>query len=173
MSDAPVFGILVRLPSAEALLAASKAARKAGFRDLDAFSPFPVPDLAETLGYRERLIPVLSLVLGLIAAAGAFFMQWYAAFDYPYVVGGKPLNSWPAFLPITFEVGVLASVLTALLTMLIRNGLPQPYHPVFNDPDFDAASSDGFFLVLPGAALAEVQACLEDHDTGVIRELAL
>lgn len=172
MSESSVFGILVRVSSAEALVAAARAASRAGLRDLDAFAPFPVPGLVEALGYRERLIAPLALVLGLLAAAGAFFMQWYASFDYPYVVGGKPLNSWPAFLPITFEVGVLTAVLTALLTMLIRNGLPRPYHPVFNDPAFDHASADGFFLLCPGASLTDVQDCLKDHDTRDIRELA-
>lgn len=172
MSESSVFGILVRMPSAEALVEATRAARRAGFRDLDAFAPFPVPGLAEALGYRERMIAPLALVLGLVAAAGAFFMQWYASFDYPYVVGGKPLNSWPAFLPITFEVGVLTSVLTAVFGMLIRNGLPRPYHPVFNDPAFDRASSDGFFLLCPGASLADVETCLKEHDVREIRELA-
>lgn len=172
MSESSVFGIIVRMRSAEALVEATRTARRAGFRDLDAFAPFPVPGLVEALGYRERLIMPLALALGLVAAAGAFFMQWYASFDYPYVVGGKPLNSWPAFLPITFEVGVLTSVLTALVGMLLRNGLPRPYHPVFNDPEFDSASSDGFFLLCPGAELADVRDCLKDHDTHEIRELA-
>lgn len=171
VSESGVFGILVRLPSAPDLLDAVRAARRADFRQLDAFAPFPVPGLAEALGHRERLILPLALVLGLVAAAAAFFLQCYAAFDYPYVVGGKPLNSWPAFLPVTFEVGVLTSVVTAGLAMLIRNRLPCPYHPVFNEPVFDLASTDGFFLLFPGVNLAEVRECLEGCEIREIREL--
>ena len=131
------------------LLVAARKARQDGYRDLDAFAPLPVPGLAEALGLGSSRIPMLALIAGLMAAGAAFGLQWWSAVvDYPFVVGGKPPNSWPAFLLVTFEVGVLASVLTTVVGLLAGNRLPQPYHPLFDQPEFGRASGDGFFLLL-------------------------
>jgi hypothetical protein len=187
MTETARYGIIARFESAAALVAATESARQAGYTAMDAHSPFPVPGLAEALGFQERRIPLLALGFGLVGAGAAFFMQWYSAvIDYPFVVGGKPLNSWPAFLPITFEVGILAAVLTTVIAMFAGNGLPRPYHPVFNDADFERASADGFFLVIemPEArredpqeehdktSLEKATAFLQKHGALSVRELA-
>lgn len=151
MTETTAYGTLAQFASPEALLRAIPAARKAGYRDLAAYAPFPVPGLAEALGARPRPIGRYAVLAGLVAALAAFAMQWYSAtLDYPIVVGGKPLNSWPAFLPVTFEVGILAGVLTAVIAMLVANRLPMPYHPVFHSDPFDRASQNGFFLLVRG-----------------------
>ncbi|WP_347331433.1 DUF3341 domain-containing protein [Marinimicrobium locisalis] len=149
MTDTHPYGVMARFADAEALLQATKAARQAGYQRMDAYTPFPVPGLSEALGFRERRIAPVALGSGTIGSVFAFTLQWYSAtIDYPYLVGGKPLNSWPAFLPITFEVGILTAVLAAVVAMLVGNGLPRPYHPAFNERAFERASSDGFFLLL-------------------------
>lgn len=149
MSEPSHYGVIARFDNAAALLLATKSAREAGYQLMDAYAPFPVPGLAETLGFRERRIAPLALGFGIVGSIVAFLVQWYSAtIGYAYAVGGKPLNSWPAFLPITFEVGVLTAVLAAVIAMLAGNGLPQPYHPVFHWNEFERASSDGFFLLI-------------------------
>lgn len=157
MTKSCAYGVIARYNTAEELVLAAETARSAGYRHLDAFAPFPVPGLTDALGFRDRFIMPLALIAGVLGAAGAFALQWYSAvIDYPYVVGGKPLASWPAFLPITFEIGILAAVLTAFIAMLLGNRLPQLYHPVFNDIEFERASNDGFFLLVPCRQKAEV-----------------
>lgn len=149
MTEQKTYGILARFDAAETLLEAIRSARAAGLTIQDAYAPFPVPGMTEAMGIKPSRIPLIALICGLLASAGAFFLQWYTAtIDYPFVVGGKPLNSWPAFLPITFEAGILSAVLTAFFAMLIGNRLPKPYHPVFNATVFERASDDGFFLLL-------------------------
>lgn len=171
MSDAMRYGVIARFDTGEALLRATRAAREAGFDNLDAYAPFPVPGLAEALGFKERRLAPLAFVGGLIGASAAFFIQWYSAtIDYPYAVGGKPLNSWPAFLPITFEVGVLSAVLVAVVGMLIGNGLPRPHHPVFNWKAFERASKDGFFLLIRGGGPEAVQ-FLESQTPAAVQEV--
>ena len=143
--------VIGRFERPEDLIAAVRAAREAGYRRMDAYAPFPVPGLEEALGYHERWIPLVALVAAIGAGIGTFFMQWYSAvIAYPFVVGGKPLNSWPAFVLPTTAFCILAAVLGAFLAMLAANRLPQPYHPAFNWPAFDRASEDGFFLMLEG-----------------------
>ncbi len=143
------YGTLARFDRAETLLRAIPAARKAGYRKLAAYAPFPVPGLDHALNIKPHRIPLYALLAGVFAAAGAFGIQWYSAvIDLPVVAGGKPLNSWPAFLPVTFEFGILIAVLTTLIGMLARNRLPMPYHPVFNSEMFRRASGDGFFLLI-------------------------
>lgn len=177
MASQQIYGTIARFETAAQLVGAAAAARKAGYRHLDAFAPFPVPGLAPALGFRERRIPALALLFGILGAAAGFFTQWYSAvIDYPIVVGGKPLASWQAFLPVTFETGVLSGVLAAIIAMLIGNRLPQPYHPVFNDSEFDRASGDGFFLLIPSvSATAEERTTTHDFLKGEgalnIREL--
>jgi hypothetical protein len=143
----PIYGLLAEFESPTALVEAATRAREAGYRQMDAYSPFPIEELTEALGVRETRLPLLILIGGLIGGLGGFFMQWYsAAVDYPLDVGGRPQNSWPMFIPVTFEMTVLFAGLTAVFGLLALNGLPMPYHPVFNVPRFALATRDRFFL---------------------------
>jgi hypothetical protein len=109
----------------------------------------PVEGLAEAVGFESRAISKIVLVAGLLGAAGGFALLWWiTVIAYPHNAGGRPLNSWPAYIPITFECMVLAAALAAVIGMLALNGLPQPYHPVFNVPQFERASRDRFFLAI-------------------------
>jgi hypothetical protein len=133
----------------ENLVAAAESAREDGFKCLEAYTPYPVEDLPHALGYRRTGIPSLVLLGGVIGAVGGYFMEWYAmAVDYPINVGARPFNSWPAYIPITFELMVLCASIVAIIGMLALNGLPRPHHPVFNLPEFERASTDRFFLCI-------------------------
>lgn len=165
-------GIIARFDTAGELITAVRAARIAGYRRFDAFAPFPVPGLKQAIGFDDRRITVLALIAGVVAAALGYFLQWYSGvIDYPFVVGGKPLHSWPAFLLVTFEVGILAAVLTAVVTMLAANGLPRPYHPAFNWPAFDRASADGFFLLIEDGDPADIKNFMREQQAAEIGEL--
>jgi hypothetical protein len=138
---------MAEFKTAAEVLQATRLARREGYTEMDAYTPYPVQGLAAELGFRRTRIPFVVLMGALVGGIAGFFMQYYTmAVDYPFNVGGRPLNSWPAFLPITFEVTVLVSGISALLGMLLLNGLPRPYHPTFNVPNFDRASQDRFFL---------------------------
>jgi hypothetical protein len=131
------------------LVAAAKETYAAGYRRVNGYSPFPIEELSEAIGFTRTSLPLIVLLGGIIGGLGGFFMQyWMEVIDYPLNVGGKPFNSWPAFIPITFECTVLCAAFAAVLGMLALNKLPQPYHPVFNAPDFALATSDRFFLVI-------------------------
>lgn len=133
----------------EDLLRAARHAWSEGFRRMDAYSPLPVEGLAEALGFRQTRIPLIVLLGGLTGCLGGFFLQYYVAvMDYPINVGGRPLNSWPAFIPVTFELTVLVAALSAVLGLLVLCRLPMPYHPVFNVPRFELASRNRFFLCI-------------------------
>lgn len=145
----PLYGLMAEFDDPEKLLEATQRAYTIGYRKMDAYSPFPVEGLSEALGMRHTWLSVVILVGGIIGGLGGFLMQWYATvISYPSNVGGRPLNSWPAYIPITFELVVLVAAFFALLGMLGLNGLPQPYHPVFNVPDFELASRNRFFLTI-------------------------
>ena len=142
-------GLMAEFVTAEQILNATRQARQAGYRDMDAYTPYPVRGLSEALGMRGTKIPRLVLVCGLVGGGVGFFMQFFSmAIDYPFNVGGRPLNSWPVFIPITFEVLVLVASLSAVLGMFYLCGLPKPYHPAFNVPQFARASQDRFFLCI-------------------------
>ncbi len=143
------YGLLAEFDSPEALLAATRRAFAEGFRRMDAYSPFPVEGLSEALGFHRTRVPLIVLIGGLIGCVGGFYVQyWGAVIDYPINVGGRPLNSWPSFIPITFELTILIAALFAFFGVLALNGLPMPYHPVFNVERFELASRNRFFLCI-------------------------
>ena len=144
-----VYGLMVEFLSAEDLLGATRRARQAGYRQMDAYTPYPVEGLAVELGMRKTRVPFAVLMAGLIGAGVGFFMQYYSmAVNYTFNVGGRPHNSWPVFIPITFEVTILVGSFAAFLGMMFLNGLPRPHHPVFNVPQFARSSQDRFFLCI-------------------------
>jgi hypothetical protein len=140
---------MAEFASADALLAAARAAREAGFARIEAYSPFPIEGLAEAIGFEASRVPRWTFVGALLGGAGAYFLQWYSAVvDYAIDVGGRPFHSWPMFVPVTFEMTVLGGALAAVLALFVGNGLPNLHHPVFEAPDFDLASRNRFFLAL-------------------------
>jgi hypothetical protein len=159
MSKPTLYGLMAEFASPEALLAAARRAYAEGYRRMDAYSPFPVDGLAEAIGFRRNLLPLIVLIGGIAGAAGGFYLQyWISVVDYPLNIGGRPLNSWPSFIPVTFELTILLAALAAVLGLLALNGLPMPYHPVFNVERFELASRNRFFL------------CIESRDPRFDRE---
>jgi hypothetical protein len=140
---------MAEFATADELLAAAQRVRAAGYRRAEAYSPFPVEGLAETLGFEGSRVPLATFLGALAGGAGGFFMQWYAAvIDYPVNIGGRPLNSWPMFVPVSFELAILGGALAAVAALLVGNRLPRLHHPVFAVPDFDLAMRNRFFLCL-------------------------
>lgn len=147
--SAKLYGVMAEFSTPEALLEAARAAATAGHARIEAYTPFSVEGLAETIGFTHTRLPLITLLGGIAGGAGTYFLQWYTAvFDYPINSGGRPLNAWPAFVPGLFEVTILGAALAAFFGFLILNGLPALYHPVFNAPDFDLATRNRFFLCL-------------------------
>jgi len=145
----PVYGLVAEFASDRLLVDAARRARGAGYRCIDAYAPFSVEGLSDALGFRSDRVALITLLGGILGGIGAYFLQWYTAvIDYPINAGGRPLHSWPAFIPATFEMTVLGAALAAFFGMLILNGLPRLVHPIFNTPDFDLASRNRFFLCI-------------------------
>jgi hypothetical protein len=131
------------------LVAAAHRAREAGYRRMDAYSPLPIEELHEAIGLHHTKLPLIVLIGGVVGCLSGYLLQfWASTMAYPLNVGGKPLHSWPAFIPVTFECTILGAALSAVFGMLALNGLPQPYHPVFNVARFALASRNRFFLCI-------------------------
>jgi len=144
-----IYGLMAEFEDPNALVAAAHRAHHEGYRRMDAYSPFPIEELHEALGVHHTKLPLIVLIGGLIGCLGGYSLEyWAATIAYPLNVGGRPLHSWPAFIPVTFECTILAAALAAVFGMLALNGLPTPYHPVFNVPRFALASRNRFFLCI-------------------------
>jgi hypothetical protein len=147
-----IYALLAEFSDAESLVDATARASAEGYRRIDAYAPFSVPGLADALGFRNDRVALITLIGGIVGGIGIYFLQWYSAvIDYPINAGGRPLHSWPAFIPATFECTVLGAALAAFFGLLILNGLPRLHHPIFNAPDFDLATRNRFFLSVEAA----------------------
>ena len=144
-----VYGLMAEFDNPTDAVAAAKRVYEEGYRRIDAFSPYPVEELSEAIGVHKTYMSHIVLAGGILGGSLGYLMQYYLlAISYPINVGGKPFHSWPAFIPITFECTVLGAALFAVFGMFALNGLPEPYHPVFNVPDFGLASRDRFFVLV-------------------------
>ena len=147
-----LYGIMAEFDNPESLLDAATRAHSEGYRDMDAYTPMPVEGLAEAIGFRSNWVQRLVFVAGLCGATGGFALCWWiTVIAYPLNVAGRPLNSWPAYVPITFEMMVLVSCITAVVGMLALNGLPRWHHPLMKKERFLAASEDRFFVCIEAA----------------------
>lgn len=143
------YGMIAEFEEVDDLVRAAKAAREAGYKKMEGYSPFPVHGLSEAIGFRDNRVPWIVFLAGCTGGVGGYAMQYYiSVIDLPMNVGGRPLNSAPSFFPVTFECTILFAVLAAFLCVLGLNMLPQPYHPIFNAPGFERASQDRFFLCI-------------------------
>lgn len=144
-----IYGLMAEFKTPDELVAATHKVKAAGYSKLDTFTPFPIEELIEEIAPGDTGVPRLVLIAGVVGALTGFVLQYYGnIIDYPYNIGGRPLNitNWPSMIPITFEMGILLASFTAAISMVVLNGLPRPYHPVFNVPRFEHASQDAFFL---------------------------
>jgi len=179
VADAGLYGLMAEFHDPTEVVAAARRAYAEGYRRMDGFSPFPIEELSEALGWHTRgRLPKMVLAGGLTGAVGGYLLQyWTAVHAYPLNVGGKPLHSWPAFIPIAFELGILFAAFAAVLGMLGLNGLPRPHHPVFNAPNFALASTDRFFLCIeasdPLFDRAATRRFLESLNPTVVSDVAL
>jgi hypothetical protein len=145
----PLYGLMAEFDNPTDVVEAARATYDAGYRRINAYSPYPIEELAEAIGFHRTRLPVIVLLGGILGGLIGYGLQYYVAvIDYPINVGGRPLHSWPSFMPITFEMTVLFAAFAAVFGMLALNKLPQPYHPVFNAERFALASRDRFFLVI-------------------------
>jgi hypothetical protein len=152
MSEPRVYGLMAEFETPTDVVVAATRAHAAGYRKMDAYSPFPVKGLSEAIGFHKDQVALVCLIGGLLGMLTAYVLQyWINVIAYPLNVAGKPFHSWPSFIIVTFELTILFGGLSAGFGMLALNGLPMPYHPVFNVPEFAAASRDRFFLCIESA----------------------
>ena len=172
-----IYGVMGEFSTPEELIHAVEKVREAGYRRLDAYAPFPVEGLSEALGLKRNMVPAICLIGGLTGGLGGFFFQyWVNVLAYPLNICGRPLNSWPAFIPVTFELTILGAALSAVFGMLALNRLPQPHHPVFNVHRFSHASTDRFFLCIesrdPKFHLADTARILQEVHAHHVSEVS-
>ncbi|MBV9891737.1 MAG: DUF3341 domain-containing protein [Rhizobacter sp.] len=149
MTAPRLYGLLAEFATADDLVAAARRVHAAGYRRVEAYTPFDVDGLAEALGFEHNRVPFFTFCGALLGGAGGYFLQWYSAvIDFPIDVAGRPLNSWPMFMPVTFSLAVLGGVIAAVLAMLLASGLPRLRHPIADAPDFELATRNRFFLCL-------------------------
>lgn len=148
-----IYGVMAEFETPGALVSAARRAYEAGYRKMDTYSPYPIEDAWEAIGHHDRRLSLIVLLGGLTGTLTGYGLQyWVHAITYPMNIAGKPLNSWPQFIPVTFELTILFAAIAAVIGMIALNGLPMPYHPVFNVERFaEHASRDRFFLVIEAA----------------------
>ncbi len=152
MRRAPLYGFLAEFETPTGLVEATRRAYAEGYRKMDAYSPFPIEEAADALGFHKSRVPLVTLIGGILGGSAGYLLQWWInTIAYPLNVGGKPMHAWPSFIVVTFEMTVLFAGLSAIFGMLALNGLPMPYHPLFNVPRFAMASRDRFFLCIEAA----------------------
>jgi hypothetical protein len=145
----PIYGLMAEFPTPDALIAAAHQVHKAGYQKVEAYTPYPIEAVSEALELPRSKVPLVVLIGGLLGGLGGYSLQyWSQLLVYPMNIGGRPFHSWPAFIVPTFECTILGAALSAVIGMILINGLPQPYHPVFNVPRFALASRDRYFLVI-------------------------
>ena len=177
MNDNGLHGIVAEFTTPDGLVKAARQAHDAGYRRLDAYTPYQLEEVAEAIGFEKTEVPLLTLMGGILGGLTGFGLQWWIHTQaYPLNVGGRPYNSWPSFVIVTFELTILFAGITAVVSMLALNGLPQPYHPIFNHPRFSAATRDRFFLYIeaddPNFELAETRRFLEATEAIDVAEVA-
>jgi Protein of unknown function (DUF3341) len=146
---AAIFGLMAEFDDPTSLVKAAKQTYGAGYRQIDTFSPYPIEEAWEAIGQHDTRLSKIVLaggITGLLAGLG--LQEWVHQIAYPINIAGKPLNSWPQFVPVTFELTILFAALAGVIGMILLNGLPMPYHPVFNVARFERASRDKFFLLV-------------------------
>jgi hypothetical protein len=177
MTEQALHGVVAEFTTPDGLVSACRKARAAGYRRMDAYTPFPLEEAADAIGFKKTQVPLLTLIGGILGGLSGYLLQyWVHVLAYPLNIGGRPLHSWPSFIIITFEMTILFAGITAVVGMLALNGLPQPYHPIFNHPRFTAASRDRFFLCIeaadPNFNLIETTRFLQATDAIDVAEVA-
>jgi len=152
VQPAGIYGLMAEFDNPNELVSAAKSTYAAGYRKIDTFSPYPIEEAWEAIGQKDRRLSLIVLAGGLVGLlSGLALQEWVHNLAYPLNIGGKPLNSWPMFIPVTFELTILFAALAGVIGMILLNGLPMPYHPVFNVARFEHASRDKFFLLVEAA----------------------
>ncbi|CAN5691281.1 DUF3341 domain-containing protein [soil metagenome] len=173
----PLYGLMAEFADATSLVDAAKRTHAEGYRKVDAFSPYPIHELFDALELNDRRLPLAVLIGGILGCIAGFGLcYWVSVIAYPLNIGGRPFNSWPSFIPVTFEVTILLAALTTVVAMIVLNGLPMPYHPVFNVKRFaEHASQDGLFLAIeaddPKFDIARTRAFLQGLGAREINEI--
>ena len=171
-----IYGLVAEFKDQELLLAAANKTREAGYKRMDAYSPFPVHGLAEAIGFHDIWVPWTIFICGVLGCIGGYALQyWVNVVDYPLNIGGRPFHSWPSFMPVTFECTILLAAFGAVFGMMAFNGLPRPHHPIFNTPRFELASQDRFFLCIeaddPSFELEKTRMFMDTLEATVISEV--